>query len=68
MNIKHYNTAKKIAKDRSDWLIDAAATASQNRILLRGEPEADEVLIEAILVSAEKAILVAISQYEEASK
>lgn len=49
-----------IAKDRADWLIDAAATASQNRILLQGDPESDRWLIEAIKVNAEKAICAAI--------
>jgi hypothetical protein len=50
-----------IARDRADWLIDAAACASQNRILLRGEPECDEVLVEAIQINAEKAISVAVA-------
>lgn len=53
-------TIDEIAKDRADWLIDAAATASQNRLLLRGDPESDPFLIDAILVNAEKAIRIAI--------
>jgi len=51
---------KKMAADRADWLVDAAATASQNRILLRGDPECDAVLAEAVLLNAQKAIEVAI--------
>ena len=53
-------TNLEIAKDRADWLIDAVATATQNRIFLRGDPAADEVIIEALLLNAEKAILRAI--------
>lgn len=46
--------------DRADWLVDAVATATQNRIFLRGDPDADEVIIEALMLNAEKAILRAI--------
>jgi len=40
----------------ADWLVDAVATATQNRALLRGEPEEDEVLTEAIFLNGKKAI------------
>lgn len=45
-----------LAKERADWLVDAVATATQNRRYLRGEPEADAVAIEAIMLNGEKAI------------
>ena len=51
-----------IARDRADWLIDGAAMASQNRILLRGDDAADDVLIEAIEINARQAIRVAIER------
>lgn len=53
-------TNTEIAMDRADWLVDAVATATQNRIFLRGDPDADEVIIEALMLNAEKAILRAI--------
>lgn len=49
-----------IAKDRADWLVDAVATATQNRALLRGDPSEDKYLIEALFLNAEKAIQAAI--------
>jgi len=54
--------ARAIAKERADWLVDAVAMATQNRQFLRGEPEADEVAIESILLNGEKAIRVAIDR------
>jgi hypothetical protein len=51
-----------IAKERADWLVDAVACATQDRRFLRGEPEADDVAIEAILLNAQKAIEVAIER------
>lgn len=51
-----------IARDRADWLLDAIATATQDRRYLRGDPEYDEVAGEVILLNAEKAILVAMSR------
>jgi hypothetical protein len=47
----------KHVKDRADWLVDAVATATQNRAFLRGEPECDEVACEAIEMNGEKAML-----------
>lgn len=36
------------AREAADWLIDAVAASTQDRRLLRGEPEADTILIESI--------------------
>ena len=54
-----------IAKDRADWLVDAVACATQNRMFLRGEPECDEVACEAILMNGEKAIRVATEKLQD---
>ena len=43
-------------KDRGDWLVDAVATATQNRQFLRGEPECDAVACDAIRMNGEKAM------------
>jgi hypothetical protein len=51
---------EQVAKDRADWLLDAIATATQNRRFLRGDPEYDPVAGEAILLNGEKAISAAI--------
>ncbi|RVL48453.1 hypothetical protein CN138_08980 [Sinorhizobium meliloti] len=56
------NTNEHIACDRADWLVDAVATATQNRALLRGDPEEDKVLTEAIYLNAKKAILIALDR------
>lgn len=50
----------KLVKDRADWLVDAVATATQNRAFLRGDPDCDSVAVEAILLNGEKAIAYAI--------
>ena len=55
------------AKDRADWLIDAVAAATQNRTFLRGDPEADDVVIAAIEMNARKAFSV-ISDRAEAAE
>lgn len=47
-----------LIKDRSDWLVDAVAMATQNRQFLRGEPECDEVACDAIRMNGEKAMSV----------
>jgi len=54
--------AQDVISDRADWLVDAVATATQNRMFLRGEPECDEVACGAILINGEKAIRVAINK------
>jgi hypothetical protein len=46
------------AKERADWLVDAVAAATQNRMFLRGDPEADDVVIAAIEMNARKAFSV----------
>lgn len=45
-------------KERADWLIDAIAMATQNRMFLRGDPECDEDVCEAIEQNAIKAMTV----------
>lgn len=57
-----------VAKDRADWLLDAVATATQNRCFLRGDPEYDEVAGEALLLNAEKAIRAAIAAMPPAGR
>ena len=64
---RHINTATTmahdmIAKDRADWLLDAIACATQSRQFLRGDPEYDKIVGEAILLNGEKAISIAISR------
>ena len=44
----------------SDWLVDAVATATQDRQFLRGDEAANEIIIEALLANAKKAIECAI--------
>lgn len=51
----------------ADWLVDAVATVTQNRALLKGEPEADDVLIEAIRMNGLKAIQLAIAHHPSLS-
>ncbi len=51
-----------IAKERADWLVDAIATATQNRAILRGDSQEDKVLTKAIFLNAEKAIKIAIQK------
>ena len=57
-------THEEIAHERADWLVDAVATATQDRRLLRGESECDEVLCEAIYLNGKKAILVALKRLD----
>lgn len=56
---------KKIA-ERADWLVDAVATATQNRMFLRGDPACDEIACGAIEANGAKAMrtLLAASQRE----
>lgn len=49
-----------IAKDRADWLVDAVATATQERMFLRGDIAENTYVTEALLLNAEKAIEAAI--------
>jgi hypothetical protein len=64
---------EKIADYWADWLIDAVATATQNRALLRNDAAEDEVLTEAIILNGKKAILnamkaLSVSSTEEKSR
>ena len=52
---------ERVARDRADWLLDAVATATQDRRFLRGDPEYDEVAGDAILLNGAKAIRTAIA-------
>jgi len=48
-----------MAKDANywaDWLVDAVATATQDRRFLRGDPAEDKIATEAILLNGKKAI------------
>jgi hypothetical protein len=51
-----------IAKERADWLLDAVAVATQNRMFLRGDDAYDAIAGDAILMNGEKAILIAITR------
>ena len=46
----------KDAKYWADWLVDAVATSTQNRMFLRGDPECDEVACDSIYLNGLKAI------------
>lgn len=48
----------------ADWLVDAVATATQNRATLRGDPAEDRVLTEAIYLNGLKAINLALGNPE----
>lgn len=58
----------KIIEYWADWMVDAVACSTQNRMFLRGEPEADSVAIESIQVNAAKAIAMALKQSREAAE
>lgn len=45
-----------LAEKWADWLVDAVATATQDRRFLRGEPTEDMVATEAIYANGKKAI------------
>lgn len=45
-----------IIEHYADWLVDAVATATQNRMLLRGDPAEDKILTEALYLNGKKAI------------
>jgi hypothetical protein len=49
-----------IAEEAADWLVDAIACATQDRRYLRGEPECDEVAVEAIRLNGVIACLRAV--------
>jgi hypothetical protein len=58
---------EEIAADRADWLVDAVATATQDRRYLRGDPDEDTMATAAILLNGHKAILIAIQRAMAAS-
>ena len=45
-----------IAEKWADWLVDAVATATQDRRFLRGDPSEDKVATEALYLNGKKAI------------
>jgi hypothetical protein len=49
----------------ADWLVDAVAGATQNRALLRGDPEEDRVLTEALYLNGLHAIKQAMKTEEK---
>lgn len=49
-------TEREIINYYADWLVDAVATATQNRTFLRGDPAEDPYLTEALLLNGKKAI------------
>lgn len=52
----------------ADWLVDAVAMATQDRQFLIGEPEANNVAIEAIRLNGRKAIINAIDQLQAGTR
>lgn len=50
----------KAAEEAADWMLDAVATATQDRRFLRGEDDYDDVIGEAILVNAKVCALRAV--------
>jgi hypothetical protein len=53
---------QKAAQERADWLVDAVAMCLQDRRFLRGDPEEDKTLTEAVFINGQKAISVAIAR------
>lgn len=51
------------AEYQADWLVDAIATATQDRRFLRGEPECDEELCEVIRLNGIIACLRALHKF-----
>lgn len=45
-----------LAKEGADWLVDAVATCTQNRALLRGDDEEDKALTDCLFLNAEKMV------------
>lgn len=60
--IAEQDSLEGLIADRADWLLDAIATATQNRRFLRGDPAYDEVAGEAILLNGAKAIRTALNR------
>ncbi len=53
-----------VASEAADWLLDAVACATQDRRFLRGEPEYDAAISEAILANGKVACLRAMHNSE----
>ncbi len=58
-------TDDSIADDRANWLVDAVATATQDRRFLRGDDGEDKVATEALYMNARRAILTALDWSRE---
>ncbi|MFN7610551.1 MAG: hypothetical protein ACK5QX_06370 [bacterium] len=52
------------ARERADWLVDAIATCLQDIRFIRGDPEEDKALTEAVFINGQKAIAVALMRHE----
>jgi hypothetical protein len=59
---------ERIAGLHADWLVDAIATATQDRRYLRGHPKHDPVATEAIRMNGKRAILLAFQHSDEDSR
>ena len=57
---------ERLIADRADWLVDAVAMATQNRMFLRGEPECDAVACEAIKANGARAMRVLLDKLDRA--
>lgn len=54
----------------ADWLVDAVATATQDRRFLRGDPAEDKIATEVIYLSGKKAmenLIAALTQDKQAT-
>lgn len=56
-----------IVADRADWLLDAIAGATQNRMFLRGDAECDDIACGAVLLNGAKAIRISLERARPAS-
>lgn len=57
-------STSELAEKWADWLVDAVATATQDRSLLRGDPAENTYLTEAIYANGKKAIELALKAAE----
>jgi len=61
-----FKTDEEAATYWADWVVDAVATATQNRMFLRGDPKENKLSTECIEINAKKAILNALAGRQEA--
>ena len=54
-------TEKSLSDKWADWLVDAVATATQDRRFLRGDPAEDTVATEALYANGKHAIEAALA-------